>query len=458
MCGLLCFFSLAAALLNLSLWALGRDRLTRRLGLLCTAYALRMSYPFLRTLGVPAIRSLYAAEDFCAAAVLLCAILLAGELSGAGASRLPAPGRGPGRGGDVRGMRDFSGFYPTTCAAAYQYLWFAALCMENISGRLSHLPLCPGAAGAGALGRYLLCSAGLYGFSLAVSALTAGYLEPEFGAWPEEYGTFALVAGFAALMVHRGVLLVRENRRLNEHLSEEVARKTRALETLLGERRELLATLVHDIKNPLSAVRSYADLVRSSSVELDAETAACLNALSERVGAVEDRFGLLQDFSRAERAAGKEKLALSAFLRGFYESNRAGTSSSAGQRFGAGSSRGRSCTSPPGRLSCARRWRISATTRSPSRLRAGASLSRCGARAAARSYAWQTRAAASRPRTCPTSSSAASPAAPTAAARASAFTSSAPSPSNTAAAPKPSPSPAKAAPSNCTCPWREIGQ
>ena len=56
--GLLCFFSLAAALLNLSLWALGRDRLTRRLGLLCTAYALRMSYPFLRTLGVPAIRSL----------------------------------------------------------------------------------------------------------------------------------------------------------------------------------------------------------------------------------------------------------------------------------------------------------------------------------------------------------------------------------------------------------------
>lgn len=249
---------------------------------------------------------------------------------------------------------------------------------------------------------------------------------------------------------------MRENRRLNEHLSEEVARKTRALETLLGERRELLATLVHDIKNPLSAVRSYADLVRSSSVELDAETAACLNALSERVGAVEDRFGLLQDFSRAERAAGKEKLALSAFLRGFYESNRPDIELG-GQRF-ALELRGRSCTSPPGRLSCARRWRISATTRSPSRLRAGASLSRCGARAAARSYAWQTRAAASRPRTCPTSSSAASPAAPTAAARASAFTSSAPSPSNTAAAPKPSPSPAKAAPSNCTCPWREIGQ
>ena len=320
--GLLCFFSLAAALLNLSLWALGRDRLTRRLGLLCTAYALRMSYPFLRTLGVPAIRSLYAAEDFCAAAVLLCAILLAGELSGT--ARL---------GFQRRAAVPAAAAMCAVCVIFPVFILPHAPLLINIYGLLLFVwKILAGVylifLSARALrervplGRYLLCSAGLYGFSLAVSALTAGYLEPEFGAWPEEYGTFALVAGFAALMVHRGVLLVRENRRLNEHLSEEVARKTRALETLLGERRELLATLVHDIKNPLSAVRSYADLVRSSSVELDAETAACLNALSERVGAVENRFGLLQDFSRAERAAGKEKLALSSFLRGFYESNR----------------------------------------------------------------------------------------------------------------------------------------
>ena len=254
--------------------------------------------------------------------MLLCAILLAGELSGA--ARL---------GFQRRAAVPAAAAMCAVCVIFPVFILPHAPLLINIYGLLLFVwKILAGVylifLSARALrervplGRYLLCSAGLYGFSLAVSALTAGYLEPEFGAWPEEYGTFALVAGFAALMVHRGVLLVRENRRLNEHLSEEVARKTRALETLLGERRELLATLVHDIKNPLSAVRSYADLVRSSSVELDAETAACLNALSERVGAVEDRFGLLQDFSRAERAAGKEKLALSAFLRGFYESNR----------------------------------------------------------------------------------------------------------------------------------------
>lgn len=321
--GLLCFFSLAAALLNFALWALGRDRLTRRLGLLCMAYALRMSYPFLRTLGVPAIRSLYAVEDFCAAAVLLCAILLAGELSGAARLGFQRRAAVPAAAAMCAVCVIFPVFilpYAPLLINCYGLLLFAWKILAGIyliflSARALREQV--------ALGRYLLCSAGLYGFFVAVSALTAGYLEPEFGAWPEEYGAFALVAGFAALMVHRGVRMVRENRRLNERLNEEVERKTRALETLLVERRELLATLVHDLKNPLSAVRNYADLVRGSSVELDAETTACLNALSERVGAVEDRFGLLQDFSRAERAAkGAERLELCAFLRGFYESNR----------------------------------------------------------------------------------------------------------------------------------------
>lgn len=218
--GLLCFFSLAAALLNLSLWALGRDRLTRRLGLLCTAYALRMSYPFLRTLGVPAIRSLYAAEDFCAAAVLLCAILLAGELSGTARLGFQRRSAVPAAAAMCAVCVIFPVFilpHAPLLINIYGLLLFAwkilaGVYLTFLSARAlrERVPL----------GRYLLCSAGLYGFSLAVSALTAGYLEPEFGAWPEEYGTFALVAGFAALMVHRGVLLVRENRRLNEHLSE----------------------------------------------------------------------------------------------------------------------------------------------------------------------------------------------------------------------------------------------
>lgn len=46
--GLLCFASLPPALSNLALWVLDRDKLTRLMGLLCTTYALRIAYPFVR--------------------------------------------------------------------------------------------------------------------------------------------------------------------------------------------------------------------------------------------------------------------------------------------------------------------------------------------------------------------------------------------------------------------------
>ncbi len=52
------------------------------MGLLRTAYSLRMCYPFLRMLGTPITRPLYALEDVWGNAVLLFAVLVAGELSG----------------------------------------------------------------------------------------------------------------------------------------------------------------------------------------------------------------------------------------------------------------------------------------------------------------------------------------------------------------------------------------
>ena len=135
-----------------------------------------------------------------------------------------------------------------------------------------------------ALGRYLLCAAGLYGLSVAASVITANRFEPICGAWLEEYGSYALVLGFSAQMVRRGVLLTRENDLLTQHLQEEVDRKTQGINVLLRERRELLANLLHDLKNPLSALRSYAELVRSGNVSLDSETseyrpAPCRGAL-----------------------------------------------------------------------------------------------------------------------------------------------------------------------------------
>lgn len=321
--GFLSFTALAIALSNLALWLRSRDPLARWMGLLCFAFALRMCYPFVRALGLPLIRPLYALEDFCGSAVLLCAILLAEELS-AGKSR-----RKHWRAAVFLGVSlcavsvVFPLFilpYAPSFINTYGLFLFGwkllagcYLLFLSLQGMKSNNPYA----------QHLLCASGLFGLCMAASVLAVNRFEPIRGAWPEEYGGFVLVVGFAVLMVHRGFLLTAENQRLNLHLQDEVERKTRALETLLAERRELLANLIHDVKNPLTAVRSYTDLVRSGGTALDDETSQYLDALADRVDAVEDRFNSLQGFSREERlhlTAGS--LCLNDFMQRFYQANR----------------------------------------------------------------------------------------------------------------------------------------
>ena len=321
--GVLCFATLAVALSNLALWLFTKDKLNRYMGLLCIFFALRICYPFLRTLGAASIRPLYALEDLCGNAVLLLAVLLVEELC---RQTLGMHHRKVAVSAAV-GLCAVSVIFPLFILPyapvfinAYGLLLFG---WKLFSGACLLFLAVRGFSTENILSRYLLCAAGLYGLSMAVSVLTSGRFEPICGAWPEEYGGFALVTGFAALMVHRSVLLMEENRRLTSHLQEEVDRKTKSLETLLSERKELLANLIHDLKNPLTAVRSYTDLVRGGGVALDGETTEYLDALSDRVLAIEDRFDFLQVFSRGERGMfHNQPICLNSFLQQFYENNR----------------------------------------------------------------------------------------------------------------------------------------
>lgn len=331
--GILSLIPLAVAMLYLAQWLWSRETYMRWTGLICLFAGLRQCYPLLRAMGVSLSRPVYALEDISASLLLLFAILLAGELSGAVSRwyhrRLAVPA--------AVGFCAGSGIFPLLILpyapifinsygiilffwklAAGGYLLFLALRAQKFEEPL---------------GGYLLAASGFYGLSMVASALLINRLEPIVGAWPEEYGGFLLAMGFAALQIHRGVLLRKENQRLTMHLQDEVAHRTRAVETLLSERRELLANLIHDIKNPLSAVRNYAELVEQDGVALDQETAAHLNALRERVSAVGERLEVLQNFSRAERSAQEmELLDLCQILREFHSKNLPDMEM-AGQRF-----------------------------------------------------------------------------------------------------------------------------
>lgn len=320
--GFLCFSSLAIALSYLAQWILGRDRLMRWLGFLCLAFALWVSYPFLRTLGVPLVSPLYALEDVCGNLVLLCAILLAGELSQSSGER----------------YHKWFAVPASVCLCVFSVLFPLFILPHapifiNIYGRLLflwklaagiyllYLSMCT-LRRSGTPGIFLLSASAFYAISMIVSVLSVSWFEPIRGAWPQEYGGFMLVCCFAALMVCRGVRLTQDNQRLTFHLQEEVDHKTRWMETLLSERRELLANLLHDVKNPLAALRSYVELVRTGGIALDEETAEYLNALTERANALEQRFDVLQDFSRSERGVfHKQDICLNDFLYDFHLCN-----------------------------------------------------------------------------------------------------------------------------------------
>ena len=320
--GFLCFAALAVSLTNLVQWLLGRNRLVRWMGIMSFAFALRVFYPFLRAMGVPLVCPLYALEDLCAGVILLCAICMAGELSGAAVRRYHRRWAIPA----AVGFCVFTVVFPLLILAYVPnfiniyglilFAWKLAAGLYLVFLSVHALQKeCP-------LGQYLLCAAGLYGLSVAASAVTANRFEPICGAWLEEYGGFLLVAGFTAMMVRRCVLIGRENMQLANHLQEEVDRKTRGMETLLRERRELLAHLLHDLKNPLAVLRGYAELVRRGNVALDREIAGYLDALTERVEVLGERFDLLQDFSRGERGVlHSQSLCLNELLTQFHTAN-----------------------------------------------------------------------------------------------------------------------------------------
>ena len=321
--GFLCFASLSVALSCLVQYLLGRDRLMGWAGLLSLAFACRVCYPIVRALGFHGVRPLYALEDVSASVVLLCAMVLAGRLCGVAHSRIHRRIALPAGVGLCLFTLIFPVFilpYAPMFINTYGGILFAWKVLAGI-----YLVVLVGVSRGTdqPISLYLLCATGAYGLWMLAGVVMANRLEPVYGAWSEEYGGFALVMGFAASMVRRGVMLERENQRLTIHLQQEVERKTQGIQTLLAQRRELLANLLHDVKNPLSALRGYAELVRSGNVELDAETSGYLDALTQRVEVVGERLGMLQEFSRGERGAlGRERICLNHFLKEFYRENR----------------------------------------------------------------------------------------------------------------------------------------
>ncbi len=298
--GLLCFTALTLSLFSIILWKNQQsdaDRMTFYFGMVSLSFALRICYPFFRMFGIPLVRTLYALED----AAALSGIYFSMQI----AFLLFLPNSFP----RVKKLLRILALSILTLAVILPVLVFPSLpgfillygpfiswYKLLMSGLLISLTVYGSFAGAGHT-KTILAAATANSICLLYSVLSIGYYEPLAGAYPEEYGTFCMVAAFAVLMVQRNLAIVWENKKLNFHLQEEVNDKTKHLQKLLTERGQLIAELGHDMKSPLTALSNTAQIIRLNHIMLDEDTCERIEYIEEQCQILSKRLKSIQEIA-----------------------------------------------------------------------------------------------------------------------------------------------------------------
>lgn len=323
--GLLFFSSLTLSLFCIVLWERREngEKTTFYFGVLSLTFALRVCYPFLRMLGVPLVRSLYAVEDAAAVAGIyfsvqitlmvflpdhfkrlkqtlsLLSLAVCGVVVIVPLFILPA----------VPGLIVWYGLFISWYKAAMAFILISLTVYGTFMGLLHIKPI--------------LAAATANGICLLYSVLSIGYYEPFVGAYAEEYGMFCMVIAFAVLMVQHSHDMVKENRKLNLHLQEEVEEKTEHLRRLLTERGQLITELGHDMKSPLTSLSNMAQIIRLNDIMLDEDTHKRMIQIEEQCNILSERLKSIQEIA-AQTASPitMEPLLLNTFLSDFYHNCR----------------------------------------------------------------------------------------------------------------------------------------
>lgn len=170
------------------------------------------------------------------------------------------------------------------------------------------------------LPRTIMAGSLAYSVSMILSIVSIGFFEPIYGLWFEEYGSVILT------LIFSGVLLIllrnttSENITLNKNLNAEIDKKTRTLNAIFEDRHRFLNSITHDLKTPITAVRSYAELV-SARKNLDDDTRRSLSIMISRLDDFSTRFGLLEWFNK-DTVPDFTLIDINAFIQDYYETNK----------------------------------------------------------------------------------------------------------------------------------------
>lgn len=325
--GLLVFTSLALALFAAVIWfGTRKGRASGEnfwLGILGLSFSLRLCYPFIHMLGISGGNPAYVLENTMASLGLFC-IARTVSLICLKKGSLPERVLSGITGGFVLISLVFSllmtkylpGFVPVYGQILY---WYKAL----IAVAMTVLLICRFAKRKS--GQILLLLTGLlvYSLSLIFHALCLGNFEPAYTGWFEEWGAYILILFFAVRMALRNMEIIRENRRLNEHLQEEIEHKTESLSKLLEERRMLLSGFAHDLKTPITSITTFTRLVELDNTQLDEESRQYLDIIRRKTKEIQEQLNTLNEFTQVDSTPPAfEPLDLCLLLRDFYSGNK----------------------------------------------------------------------------------------------------------------------------------------
>ena len=325
--GLLVFTSLALALFAAVIWfGTRKGRASGEnfwLGILGLSFSLRLCYPFIHMLGISGGNPAYVLENTMASLGLFC-IVRTVSLICLKKGSLPERVLSGITGGFVLISLVFPlfmteylpGFVPVYGQILY---WYKAL----IAVAMGVLLLCRFAKRKS--GQILLLLTGLlvYSLSLIFHALCLGNFEPAYTGWFEEWGAYILILFFAVRMALRNMEIIRENRRLNEHLQEEIEHKTESLSKLLEERRMLLSGFAHDLKTPITSITTFTRLVELDNTQLDEESRQYLDIIRRKTKEIQEQLNTINEFTQVDSTPPAfEPLDLCLLLRDFYSGNK----------------------------------------------------------------------------------------------------------------------------------------
>lgn len=325
--GLLVFTSLALALFAAVIWfGTRKGRASGEnfwLGILGLSFSLRLCYPFIHMVGISGGNPAYVLENTMASLGLFC-IVRTVSLICLKKGSLPERVLSGITGGFVLISLVFPlfmteylpGFVPVYGQILYWYKVMIAVAMTV-------LLICRFAKRKS--GQILLLLTGLlvYSLSLIFHALCLGNFEPAYTGWFEEWGAYILILFFAVRMALRNMEIIRENRRLNEHLQEEIEHKTESLSKLLEERRMLLSGFAHDLKTPITSITTFTRLVELDNTQLDEESRQYLDIIRRKTKEIQEQLNTLNEFTQVDSTPPAfEPLDLCLLLRDFYSGNK----------------------------------------------------------------------------------------------------------------------------------------